>query len=224
MLAAALLAGCGGDSTIVDSEDIADGAVTTPKLADGAVAADKLGQDVKDALAEAGANLKATQVGTDKLKDAAVTAPKLAAAAVTAEKIAEGAVKTKKIAGGAVTGAKVQDGSLTGADIDGSTIENVNAASLRGKTDYLRDVSKVSKASPSNATAYKGPVVATCPSGRTLVGGGANVVSASGSKLRVALFSSGPSGNGWSATAFEVVTTSDFWSLEAVAICAVVPA
>ncbi len=117
----------------------------------------------------------------------------------------------------------MKDGSLTGADIDGSTIKNVNAASLKGQTDYLRDVSTVSKSSPSNATAYKGPVSATCPSGKTLVGGGANVVMPSGAKLRIALVSSGPKSNGWSTTAFEVVTTSEFWSLEAYAICATVP-
>ena len=132
-------------------------------------------------------------------------------------------MKTKKLAGGAVTGAKVKDGSLTGADIDGSTIKNVDAARLRGQIDYLRNVSTASNSSPSNATAYKGPVTVNCPSGKKLVGGGAVVVMPSGSKLRVALVSSGPNNNGWAATAFEVVQTSEFWSLESHAICATVP-
>lgn len=145
-LAGALLAGCGGESEQINSEEIADGAVNTPQLADGAVTApkladgavitgtladgavtaDKIGQDVKDALADAGASLKATPVGTDRLEKRAVTADKIADRAVRARTIAdnavaprtiaENAVTTRAIAGGAVTGAEVKDGSLTGAD------------------------------------------------------------------------------------------------------------
>jgi hypothetical protein len=192
LLLGAVLAGCSGGSDVIDSEDIADGAVTRPKISGGAVGVDELGQDVKDALSEAGANLAAAPIGTNRLKDGAVTTPKIAPRAVTTDTIADLAVGRGRIANNAVNGAKVEDGSLTGADIDGSTVENVDAAQLRGQSDYLRNVSTVSNSSPSNATAYKGPVTANCPSGKKLVGGGAVVVMPNGSRLRIALVSSGP--------------------------------
>jgi hypothetical protein len=232
-LAGALLAGCGGEPEPVSSDEIADGAVGTSQLADGAVTseklsdaavtADKIGQDVRDALADAGASLSATPVGTDRLEDGAVTREKVADRAVAANAIANNAVVNRTIAGGAVTGAKVRDGSLTGADIDGATINGVNAARLRGQVDYLRDVSVTSRTTVVNATEFKGPFAASCPGGKTLLGGGANVVIPSGSRLRIALLSSGPSGSGWTATAFEVVNTQEAWGIEVFAICATVP-
>lgn len=252
-LMSALLAGCGGGSEPVQSEEIADGAVSTPKLADGAVTAaeladgavitpkladgavtaDKVGQDIKDALADAGASLKATPVGTDRLDDGAVTAPKIANRAVrtriiadnavATRTIADNAVTTRTIASGAVTGGKVKDGSLTGADIDGTTITGVNAARLRGNVDYLRNMSVTSRTTVVNATEFKGPFTTSCPSGKTLIGGGATIVIPSGTRLRIALLSSGPSGNAWTATAFEVVNTQEAWGIEVSAICATIP-
>jgi len=242
-LVAVSLAGCGGESEPVSSEGIADGAIDTPKLADGAVTADKLadgavitpklgdgavtadkiGQDVKDALADAGASLKATPVGTDRLEDGGVTADKIADRAVRTRTIANNAVTTRTIAASAVTGAQVQDGSLTGDDIDGSTVRGVNAARLRGNVDYLRDVSVTSGTTVVNGTEFKGPFSVACPGGKTLLGGGANIVIPGGSRLRIALLSSGPSNNGWTATAFEVVKTQDAWGIEVFAICATVP-
>jgi hypothetical protein len=241
-LASALLAGCGGGSEQVGSDGIADGAVTadqladgsvttakladgsvtTDKLADGAVTADKVGQDIKDALADAGASLQATPVGTDRLEDGAVTTEKIGERAVATDAIADRAVTNRTINGGGVTGASVRDGSLTGADIDGTTITGVDAATLRGRADYLRNVSVASNSTPVNGTEFKGPIRANCPSGRTVLGGGATIVIPGGSRLRIALLSNGPSGNGWTATAFEVVNTQEAWGIEVSAICATV--
>ena len=195
--------------------------------------ADKIGQDIRDALADAGATLKATPVGTDRLDDGAVTAPKIADRAVrtrtigdnavATRTIADNAVTTRTIASGAVTGGKVKDGSLTGADIDGTTITGVNAARLRGNVDYLRNMSVTSRTTVVNATEFKGPFTTSCPSGKTLIGGGATIVIPSGTRLRIALLSSGPSGNAWTATAFEVVNTQEAWGIEVSAICATIP-
>jgi hypothetical protein len=248
-----VLAGCGGEPEPVSSDGIADGAIGTPqlasgavtadkladgavltqklaasavvteKLADGAVTADKIGQDVRDALADAGASLRATPVGTDRLEDGAVTAEKVADRAVRTRTIANNAVATRTIAGDAVTGAKVKDGSLTGADIDGTTVTGVNAARLRGQVDYVRAVSVTSRTTVVNGTEFKGPFSVDCPGGKRLLGGGANIVIPSGTRLRIALLSSGPSGNGWTATAFEVVNTTEAWGIEVFAICATVP-
>jgi predicted small secreted protein len=203
VLAAALLAACGGDDEQVGSDQIADGAVGTPQLAERAVTADKLGDDVTEALAEAGASLAASPVGTDRLEDGSVT--------------------TAKIAGGAVNSGKVEDESLTDADIDTSTLEDIDAALLNGQADYLRDVSIASRASPSNLTVNKGPVVASCPAGKTLLAGGASVVVASGARLLIAISASAPNGqNGWSASAFDAGQAGQAWSLEVFAVCATV--
>ena len=77
----------------------------------------------------------------------------------------------------------------------------------------------VTAESPTSSSSSR-QVDVTCPAGKTVVGGGAQIYSASG---KAALDESYPSnGTTWRATAYEVVSTTSNWHLSAFAICATV--
>jgi hypothetical protein len=83
----------------VETDDLADAAVTAMKIATGAVTA-------------------------TRIADGSVTGSKISASAVTGDKIADGAIDTADLANGAVTGAKIAVGAITSATImDGSVTE-----------------------------------------------------------------------------------------------------
>lgn len=86
----------------IDASNLADDAVTTPKIDDAAVTTSKLAGDAVD--------------GT-KLADDAVDTEHIADDAVEAAQIADGAVGTAQLADGAVTGAKIPDASLSPAKL-----------------------------------------------------------------------------------------------------------
>ena len=97
-----LTRGDGTDPTLLVSDAVDDGAVTTAKIADAAVVTEKIG-DAAVVLA--------------KLGDAAVETAKLANAAVTTAKLANAAVATAKLANGAVTGAKISTAGASEGDV-----------------------------------------------------------------------------------------------------------
>ena len=78
----------GHEVPVYGTDDLLDGAITTPKIADKAVT-------------------------TDKIADGAVTTPKIANNAVTTEKIGTGEVNTRNIADRAVTEAKISPVAIT---------------------------------------------------------------------------------------------------------------
>jgi hypothetical protein len=200
-LAAALVlaAACGGsdEPEAVGSDQIENGAVSTPKLADEAVTKDKLAPGA---------------VGTARIEDGAVTE----------DKLGDGAVASEQLAGDAVDGEKVADESLTGADVDESTLEGVDAATLNGSASYFNEVQSVQQTSSLNGNDRKGPVTATCPDGTTVIAGGASIVTESGTKLPIALTAStSNAGNGWNAEALEIRPVEEGWGLRVVAHCGV---
>jgi len=156
-----------------------------------------------------------------------VTAAAIAPGAVLNGAIASGAVGTGKLADGAVTGQKVGRNTLTGQNIREGTLGTVpraataqNALALggTGAAAFVSGVQLVEVASVSSQQGYKGPVVATCPSGTKILAGGAIVEGASA----VAVTSSGPAGStSWSASAAAFAPTVDDWRLVVTAICAV---
>ncbi|MFG3132887.1 hypothetical protein ACGFZU_34965 [Streptomyces tendae] len=96
---------------VVAGVQIADGAITTPKLVANAVTVDKLA---------------ALSVTAEKIAALAVTAEKLAALSVTSDKIAANAVTATKILAGSIDATHIKAGSLT-ADrlsigVDGNVI------------------------------------------------------------------------------------------------------
>lgn len=82
-----------------DTSDIADNAITTPKIKDKNVTTAKLADEA---------------VTTVKIADANVTEPKLATDAVTTNKIKNGNVTNPKLADNAVTTPKIADKNVTG--------------------------------------------------------------------------------------------------------------
>ncbi|MGH6903156.1 MAG: hypothetical protein ACREIR_10500 [Geminicoccaceae bacterium] len=94
---------------IVEEDDIASEAVTTPKLAD---------------LSVNSAKLALQAVSADRLADGAVTNPKIGAGAVTTAKIAANAVDSGQLADGAVSNPKIADGAVSTAKIAANAVDS----------------------------------------------------------------------------------------------------
>ena len=63
-------------------------------------------------------------------------------------------------------------------------------------------------------------VVATCPSGKRVVGGGARATGSGAPKVTVNESFPDSSGDKWNGNAAEVVATNLTWNLQAFALCA----
>jgi hypothetical protein len=106
----------------LDTQNIADKAITTPKIGDSAIVTAKLADGtVTSAKIMDGTittlDLIDGAIVTMKIADGAVTASKIADGAVTTDKIADNALTTLKIADGAIVTAKLSDGTVTSAKI-----------------------------------------------------------------------------------------------------------
>jgi hypothetical protein len=168
-------------------------------------------------------------VTRDKIAAGAVGRNGLAADAVGGTNIAAGAVGANKIADRAVNAGKVAPDGLTGAQINEATLGEVPSAasadraadaSALGGVDaglYLSRVTAVRAASGVSALQIKGPVIATCPTGTVVIGGGAHI---DGLRQGVALTSSTPGGERtWRAEAAAASAEAP-WRLIVTAICA----
>ncbi|MER6131910.1 hypothetical protein [Streptomyces sp. NPDC001815] len=102
---------------LVPGVQIADGAITAPKLLAGSVTTEKL-----LALAVTAEKIATLAVTTDKLYALAVTADKLAANAVTATKIAAGSIEATHIKAGAITADKLDAEAINGKVVTGATV------------------------------------------------------------------------------------------------------
>lgn len=107
-------------NTGIETDSIADLAVTTEKLADLAVTTEKIAD-----LAVTAEKIAELNVITSKLADLAVTTAKIANQAVTSDKIKDLNVLTSKIADLAVTTSKLANGAVT--------LEKLNTASVDGR-------------------------------------------------------------------------------------------
>ncbi|MGC4950891.1 hypothetical protein ACLQ2N_32465 [Streptomyces sp. DT224] len=107
---------------VVPGVQIADGAVTAPKILAGSITTDKL-----LALAVTAEKIAALAITTAKLDALAVTADKLAVNSVTATKIAAGAVEATHIKAGAITAEKIDADALNGKTITGAVVQTAAA-------------------------------------------------------------------------------------------------
>lgn len=191
-------------------------------------------------------------VGSAALKSNAVTNAKIAAGAVSSSKLANGAVTGGKIASGAVTSATIASRAVTGAKIAANAITTTQVApgSLlssdfgsgqipRGPTgpagqgiQGLQGVqgppglSAVQIVTASTDLVHDGVqfVTANCPTGKKVIGGGAQATGPGVADQPVILRESNPTsaGTGWHALAGAPsnLPTTLGWSLTAIAICA----
>lgn len=103
---------------VVAGVQIADGAITAPKILAGAVTTEKL-----VALGVTAEKIASLAVTTDKLFALAVTADKIAANAITATKIAAGVIEAIHIKAGAITADKLDADAINGKTITGATVQ-----------------------------------------------------------------------------------------------------
>ena len=75
-------------------------------------------------------------------------------------------------------------------------------------------------ASTSSSSANSKSVVATCPSGKRVIGGGAQATGNGANKVSINQNFPDSSGNKWNAQAVEVVSTGQPWQLQSYALCA----
>jgi hypothetical protein len=153
-------------------------------------------------------NVPKNSVGTAQLKSSAVTNAK----------IANGAVITAKLAANAVTSAKVLNGTLVAGDFKGGSLP----AGPQGPAGSpgISGLQRFDITSASSSTSPK-TAIATCPSGKRPVGGGARVIG-NGAGV-VSIIENFPDSDSvhWNAKASEVVATAQTWQLQAYALCAV---
>lgn len=105
----------------VHTADIADGAVTTPKLHNGAVTNPKIA-----AGAVSSGKIVGGGVLTVNLADASVTSAKIATGAVGSQQLANGSVTSGQLANGSVTAAKLVDGAVTHTKLAADSVSGSN--------------------------------------------------------------------------------------------------
>ena len=140
------LSGTAYAATTIGTDQIRNGAVTTPKIRNSAVTAAKL------------ANGAATG---KSIRDRSITATKLAKGAVTNEKIKDGSIGSQELSNGAVTYAKLAPGSLRADLFAAGQAPGVDPAKIRLQVRTLTLL-------PSQS----GSVVIDCPEGSNVVSGG----------------------------------------------------
>jgi hypothetical protein len=147
--------------------------------------------------------LPKNSVGTAQLKNSAVTNRKLT----------NSSVGTAKIQNNSVTGAKVRNGSLQKADFaSGQLPAGPPAGTLSGLQTITTD-GGLDSSSPKST-------VATCPTGKSVIGGGSRI-SGQGS-AKVTVIGNGPQGNAWRVEAVENDATNQSWRVTAGALCVTV--
>lgn len=191
----------------VNSAKLRNNSVLAEKIADGAIDSSKLGRGSVRAVALGGG-----VVTNPKIQNAAVNAAKLANGAVSTEKLAGNAVSAEKLGASAVTPGKIQDGAVSAAKLNAGLLAQL-----------VKDVAYATKTSPSDKSQGKS-VVADCPPGKVVIGGGAAIVEGG---VDHAIVESGPvlvDGAGkrtaWSAAAVSSQVPVSDWSVTAYAICA----
>jgi hypothetical protein len=181
------------------------------------------------------AAIQANAVTAAKIAANAVTNTKIANSAVTNAKLGTNAITNSKLATGAVTSAKVQNGSLLRNDFAPNQLPSgppgpAGAPGPPGAAGPpgLSGVQIVSQSSANDDTGVKF-LTATCPTGKKVIGGGAQATGdgVAGSAVlgdEVVLRESNPipAGTGWHAVAGTPgnFTAIDDWQLTVQAICA----
>ena len=182
--------------TLVKTQNLVNGAVTTPKIRNGAVT-------------------------TKKLRNSAVTGQKIAPATIGSGQLANGSVRSGQLGGQVVTEPKIKNGAVSESKLGSGSVSS-SKLTPNFLAQIVRNVAYVNALSAEDSEDAK-TVTAECPSGKEAIGGGARV---NGELKEVAVTGSNPfvagggARTGWSAYARESTETAQNWSIEAFAICA----
>jgi hypothetical protein len=190
----------------VKEVNIASQAVSNPKIKTQAVTSGKIKNGNINSV-----DLGKESVINSKLKKYAVTNAKLANESVWNRNLAKKAVTEAKLAAEAVTNGKLKGEAVSAAKISSSTWGQL-----------LKNVTYVTETSgPQSSSEHR--VIAKCPTGKEVLGGGVRVT---GANTDVVPVESAPEFDlsgariGWSATARDLETTGGSWTVLAYAICA----
>jgi len=191
----------------VKAVNIANEAVTSPKLKNLAVTNSKIGKE---------------SVTSGKIKKLAVTNPKLGKESVTNGKIKKLAVTNAKLGSEAVTEAKIKKEAVGRTKIGFEAVDSSKISSAL-YSQLVRNVSYFSSESATNNSVAKSAEV-SCPAGKSAIAGGGRV---NGELADVALTGSNPASSGSARTGWqafgrdvEPATTTGNWSVTAFVVCA----
>ena len=158
--------------------------------------------------------------------DGSVTTAKIKNGAVTTAKLKNDAVTVDKLAANAVTSGQVKNGTLLKEDFKSGQLPAgpPGPAGPRGLpgpkgAPGVSGLERVDAATSSSSANSKS-VVATCPSGKRVIGGGAQATGSGANKVSINQNFPDSSGNKWNAQAVEVVSTGQSWQLQSYALCA----
>jgi hypothetical protein len=145
------------------------------------------------------------------------------------ENVPRNSVGTRHLKGGAVTSAKIRNGTVVSSDVRNRSLLRIDFAPGQIPTGPAGPqgpagppgVSAREQITAETGTSSQSPkaVIATCPSGKRVLGGGVEI--GGPGRPRVTTSENKPSGEtGWEAEAFEAVATNANWKLVVYAICA----
>lgn len=163
-------------------------------------------------------NVPDGSVTTAKIKNGAVTTPKLKNDAVTVDKLAANAVTAGQVKNGSLLKEDFKSGQLPAGPPGPPGPRGVPGPKGSPGISGLQRVDAATSSSSSNSKA----VVATCPSGKRVVGGGAQVTGSGANKVSINQSFPDSTGDKWNGNAVEVVATGASWQLQAYALCATV--
>jgi hypothetical protein len=166
------------------------------------------------------AKIKREAVTSGKIKNGTINALDIGAGQVTSEKIATGAVTGKKIAKKAVSPRTIAEEAVSTGKLGNEAVTSGKISSSVWK-QLLKNVTYVTETSGPQSEATK-TVVAKCPSGKEVLGGGVRITGSS----KVVPTESAPEFDaagarvGWSASAKELEDEPGTWTILAYAVCA----
>jgi hypothetical protein len=159
-----------------------------------------------------GAQIKDNTVGSPDLRNNGVATQDVRNNSLTSLDVADGSLKAVDFAAGELATGPAGPAGPAG------TVGPAGPAGPQGAPG-VSGLEIVTVSSVSNSTVGKA-IEASCPAGKKLLGGGAQLFGAPGS---LALDESFPNGAAtWRATAYEVAPTASNWTVTAYAICATV--
>ena len=143
----------------LETQNIADAAITSTKIDDGAIMTAKIADNTITSAKILDGNIIAQDIADGsilsiKVADGAISSSKIADNAVTTLKIADSAVITAKLEDGAVTSAKIYDGSITAEDLADGSVLTVNIADGAVTTSKIVDNAVTDKKLAPDAIPY----------------------------------------------------------------------